>query len=85
MTEVQIVAAYEVYNVNPHKLEQLIHQFFGKNCLDIDIIGNNGKIHRPREWFITPLGVIEKVIEFIINGQIIHYPYDEKNEQLVRN
>lgn len=26
IADVQIVSAYEVYNVNPHKLEQLIHQ-----------------------------------------------------------
>ena len=62
MADVQTVAVYEVYNVNPHKLEQLIHQFFGNSCLDIDIIDGNGKVHRPREWFIAPLEVIEEAI-----------------------
>lgn len=80
MADVKIVAAYEVYNVNPHKLEQLIHKFFGNSCLDIDIIDNNEKVYRPREWFVAPLNVIEEAIELIINGKIVNYRYDEKNE-----
>lgn len=84
MAEVRTVAAYEVYNVNPHKLEQLIHKFFGNSCLDIDIIDEKGNIHRPREWFIAPLDVIEEVIELIISGNIINYRYDELSESLIK-
>jgi len=83
MADVKIMAAYEVYNVNPHKLEQLIHQFFGNSCLDIDIVGDNGKINRPREWFIAPLNVIEEAIELIINGNIILYKYNPVKEEIV--
>ena len=80
MADVQAVAAYEVYNVNPHKLEQLIHQFFGNSCLDIDIIDSHGKMHRPREWFIAPLDVIEEAIELIVNGKIVDYRYNPDTE-----
>jgi len=83
MADVQIVSVYEVYNVNPNKLEQLIHQFFSNSCLDIDIIDGNGKIHRPREWFIAPLNVIEDAIELIVSGRIIDYRYDEVNEVIM--
>ncbi len=83
MADVQTVSAYEVYNVNPHKLEQLIHQFFGNSCLDIDIIDGNGKLHRPREWFIAPLNVIEEAIELIVSGEIVNYRYDYKSECIV--
>ena len=83
MAEVQTVSAYEVYNVNPHKLEQLIHQFFGNSCLDIDIIDGSGKLHRPREWFIAPLNIIEEAIELIISGEIVNYRYDERNEVII--
>jgi hypothetical protein len=82
MAEVKTMAAYEVYNVNPHKLEQLIHRFFGNSCLDIDIIDEKGIINRPREWFIAPLEVIEEAIELIINGKIIDYRYDENDERI---
>jgi hypothetical protein len=55
MADVKTIAAYEVYNVNPHKLEQLIHNSFGNSCLDIDIINENGKIYKLGEWVIAPL------------------------------
>ncbi len=83
MAEVKTVAAYEVYNVNPHKLEQLIHKFFGNACLDIDIVDGNGKLCKPREWFVAPLEVIEETIELIVNGKIIYYRYDDNSEKIV--
>ena len=83
MADVKIVAAYEVYNVNPHKLEQLIHKFFGNSCLDIEIYDGKGKYHKPREWFIVPLDIIEEAIELIISAKIINYKYDEKSETII--
>jgi len=83
MAAVQTISAYEVYNANPHKLEQLIHKFFSNSCLDIDIIDENGNVHRPREWFIAPLEVIEEAVELIISGRIVDYRYDEMNEIIV--
>lgn len=83
MADVKTVAAYEVYNVNPHKLEQLIHKFFGNSCLDMEIYDGNGKLYKPREWFIAPLEIIEEAIELIVNGKILNYRYDEENEVIV--
>ena len=83
MADVKTVAAYEVYNVNPHKLEQLIHKFFGNSCLDMEIYDGNGKLYKPREWFIAPLEVIEETINLIVSGKIINYRYDENNEKIV--
>lgn len=82
MAPVRIISVYETYNMNTQKFEQLIHRFFGKACLNVDIFGNNGKRYTPREWFIAPLNVIEQAIEFIITGEIVNYRYDEKNEKL---
>jgi len=83
MADVQIVSAYKIYNVNPHKLEQLIHRFFGTSCLDIDIIDGDGKVHRPREWFIVPLNVIEEAIDLIISGDIVNYRYDKLTDRII--
>ncbi len=83
MADVKTVSAYEVYNVNPHKLEQLIHKFFGNSCLDIEIYDANGKLCKPKEWFIAPLEVIEEAIELIISGEIINYKYDVFNERII--
>ena len=83
MADVKAVSAYEVYNVNPHKLEQLIHKFFGNSCLDIEIYDGKGKSYKPREWFIAPLEVIEEAISLIVSGKIIYYKYDEFSEKIV--
>jgi hypothetical protein len=83
MAPVRIISVYETYNMNTQKFEQLIHRFFGKVCLNVDIYGGDGKRYTPREWFIAPLDIVEQVIEFIITGKIVNYRYDEKNEELV--
>lgn len=83
MAEVRIVMAYKCYNMNTHKLEQLVHGFFGRSCLNIDVFDINGNRHTPREWFIAPLHVIEQAIQYIIAGAIINYRYDDVNEKIV--
>ncbi len=82
MSDVRIVMAYKCYNMNPQKLEQLLHNFFGNSCLNIDIFDKNGNRHTPREWFIAPLDIIEQVIQFIISGEIVKYKYDSVNEEI---
>ena len=83
MAPVKIVSVYETYNMNTQKFEQLIHKFFGKVCLNIDISGDASKRYTPREWFVVSLDIIEKAIELIISGEILHYRYDEKSERLI--
>ncbi len=82
MADVRIVMAYKCFNMNPQKLEQLLHNFFGNSCLNIDIFDKNGNRHTPREWFIAPLDIIEQVIQFIISGEIVKYKYDLVNEEI---
>jgi len=82
MADVKIVMAYKCYNMNPHKLEQLVHGFFGRSCLNIDVFDINGNRHTPREWFIAPLHVIEQAIHYIIAGAIVKYRYDDVNEEI---
>jgi len=80
MAEVEVVAIYECFNMNSQKLEQLLHKFFGEVCLNIEIFDKNREKHRPREWFIAPLDIIDESIRLTINGQIVNYKYDSKNE-----
>lgn len=83
MAEVRIVIAYKCYNMNPQKLEQLLHNFFGNSCLNIDVFDKDGNRHTPREWFIAPLAIIEQAIHYIISGEIIYYKYDSTNEEII--
>ena len=76
MAPVDIVAIYQAYNMNTQKFEQLLHNFFGKACLNIDVFDEKGKRHTPQEWFIAPIEVIDKAVELIITGEIVKYEYD---------
>lgn len=76
MAPVEYIAGWKCYNMNPQKFEQLIHNFFGNSCLEVDVFDDNGKRHTPREWFIVPLGIIEQAIQLIITGEIVKYKYD---------
>lgn len=83
MASVSIIGIWQCFNINPQKFEQLLHNFFGMTCLDLDVEDDNGKRHRPQEWFIVPIEEINKAIEMIINGSIVNYKYDQKSESIV--
>lgn len=83
MAPVKIVSTFECYNFNPQKLEQLLHNFFGTACLNVDVFDANNKRYTPREWFIAPLEIIEKSIELIINGGIVNFKYDPVSQKIV--
>lgn len=83
MAPVRIITTYECYNFNPQKLEQLLHNFFGSNCLNVDIYDKSGRRIMPREWFIAPIEAIEQVVKLIIDGGIINYRYDSQKQEIV--
>lgn len=83
MAPVRLITSFECYNFNPQKIEQLLHNFFGSTCLNIDIFDSSNKRYTPREWFIAPLDIIEKTINLIISGGIVNYRYDTNNQEIV--
>ncbi len=83
IAEVKVVAIYECFNMNSQKLEQLLHKFFGEACLDIEIFDKKDKGHRPREWFIAPLEIIDEVVGLIVSGRVVDYWYDFIEERIV--
>jgi hypothetical protein len=83
MATVHHVSSYKCFNMNAQKFENLLHTFFGKACLDIEVADSDGKMCKPREWFIAPLKAIEMAIQLLDNGEIVHYRYDLNSEQVV--
>lgn len=78
MAEVEVVATYELFNINRTRLENLIHRIFGAARLDIEIKDRFGQPVLPREWFLVPLFVIDEAIEKIKDGTITGVVYDPK-------
>lgn len=83
MADVSLVTQFETYNLNPQKMELLLHTFFAKVCLDIDLFDYSGRRYTPREWFVVPLGIIETAVGLLISGDIVNYRYDHRHQQIV--
>lgn len=84
MADVEVVATYELFNINRTRLENLIHRIFGAARLDIEIKDRFGQPVIPREWFLVPRFVIDEAVERIRNGTITSYTYDPKTASLTR-
>ena len=84
LAEVEVLAKYQLFNVNANKLEGLFHKIFTDAKLDIEIKDRFGKPCKPREWFLVPLNAINKAVECIKDGTITEYHYDTKTAMLVK-
>ena len=83
MADVRIVMTFNCFNMNPQKLELLLHNFFGSSCLNVDVFDSLGNRHTPREWFIAPLDIIEQAVQLILSGEIVNCRYDGVREEIV--
>ena len=81
---VEIVATYELYNINAKKLEHLIHQFFDAARLGVEIKDRFGNPVTPKEWFMVPLKAIDELVEHLKDGTLTDYVYDAQSAKLKR-
>lgn len=84
MANVEVLATYELYNINRTKLENLIHRFFEPARLEIEITDRFGRPVTPREWFLVPIFAIAEAVERIKDGTIGKFSYDPKQGKLVQ-
>lgn len=84
MADVEVIATYELYNINRTKLENLLHRFFDGARLDVQITDRFGNPVVPREWFLVPLFIIDQVVERIKDGTLGDYLYDTKEAKLIK-
>ncbi|WP_417477893.1 GIY-YIG nuclease family protein [Maricaulis sp.] len=84
MADVEIVATFELFNINRTKLENLIHRIFESARLEIEIMDRFGNPVRPREWFLVPFQVLDEAVDRIKDGTIAEYVYDPRAARLTR-
>ena len=84
MAKVEIVATYELFNINRSKLENLLHRIFEPARLDIEVMDRFGRPVIPREWFLVPLFAVQDAVEKIKDGTIAQFRYDPQVAQLVK-
>jgi hypothetical protein len=83
LADVDIVATFKLANINRKRLEALIHKFFGKARLDLELQDRFGAQVEPREWFLVPLPVIEEAIQKLMQGNIDKFEYEPETARLV--
>lgn len=84
LADVEVVATYDLYNINRVKLENVIHRVFDPARLNIEIKDRFGKPVVPREWFLVPLFIVNEAVDRIMDGSIVHYVYDPQTVRLVK-
>ena len=82
MAPVEIVASYRTYNMRTSALENLIHRVFSDVRLHISQVGKDGRRYEPSEWYVVPLGVIDRAVTLITSGDIVDYLYDAEAKAL---
>ena len=66
--DVEIVATWDVYNVKSNAVEDAIHQLFDKVQLQVTVNG-----HKPKEWYVVPLRIIDEAINILMAGKKAYY------------
>jgi hypothetical protein len=84
MADVEVIATYELFNINRSKLENLIHRVFEPARFDIEIRDRFGRPVVPREWFMVPLFVIDEAVKRIKDRSIVDYVYDPATASLAK-
>lgn len=83
LADVEIVATYELFNINRVRLEALLHRFLTPARLDLELPDRFGRLVRPREWYLIPLSVIDQVVAAIQDGSIDELSYDPATASLI--
>jgi len=81
--DVHLLDKYVCYNIDAQKFEHLIHRFFADVCLNVDVFDDKRRRITPREWFVAPRQIIDKVVTLILSGDILKYKYDSVNQVLI--
>ena len=81
---VKVLATLDCYNLNPQKVEHLIHAFLAKQRVNMTLISSKGLPYKPTEWFAVDLETAISVAEHIVKGDIIQYRMDNTTGKIKR-
>nr|WP_317265931.1 GIY-YIG nuclease family protein [Arthrospira sp. SH-MAG29] len=84
LANVENLATFKLANINPKKLEAILHKFFALAQLDLELTDGFNIPVKPREWFLVPLEAIEEAISKIQDGTIEQFRYNPETASLSR-
>ncbi|MFA9203242.1 MAG: GIY-YIG nuclease family protein [Flavobacteriales bacterium] len=83
LADVEIVATYQLHNLNRVKMEKLFHRLFAAAQLELTLQDRFGNPVKPKEWFMLPLSAIDEAVKRIQDGSITQMLYDPSEGRLV--
>lgn len=81
---IRILASLDCYNLNPQKVEHLIHAFLEKQRINMTLISSKGKPYHPTEWFAVDRDTAVAVAQHIVQGDIMKYRMDNTTGKIKR-
>ncbi len=82
LADVDVVATYQLFNINRTKLEHVLHRVLSPARLDLTIKDRFNNPVKPEEWYLVPLQVIDEVVEKVKDGTITGFEYDPAEARL---
>ena len=82
LSDVEIVRTYKLVGIKRKNLENLLHKFLAPARIDMEIKDRFGKKVKPKEWFLVPLPVIDRIVELIETKELVNYYYDPASATL---
>jgi hypothetical protein len=85
LAEVDIVATYDLKNLDRMKVENLLHRFFEvARPSGLKITDRFGKAVYPREWFYVLPEHVREAVRLIEAGTLHQYRYDPSQQKIVQ-
>lgn len=81
---VDIVETYKLSNLDPVKIENLLHRFFADARLSLKLKDRFSNDVEPREWFLLPLPVIDEAIQKLMDATLGDYKYDPSEGKIIK-
>ena len=86
LAPVEIVATYDLKNLERSKVENLLHRFFeGARPAKLTITDRFGKSVHPREWFYVLPEHVSEAVDLIRNRKLHLYRYDPTTQKIVKH
>lgn len=85
MAPVKLMSSYKVVNMNSHQFEEILHRVLAEVNFSVQVTDDKGQMHKATEWYVAPIAIIDKIIEKIMSGDIVHYLYNKEAQCLERH
>lgn len=82
MAPVELVSTYTLYNLEPRKVEEILHAFFGDARLKISSKDRFGKSVTSNEWFMVPAKAVSEAVKLLVAGDLSKFRFDNRDSKI---